>query len=308
MQTRGERRGTIVLIGLTGLVFWLLPAYSGMNHNQASGPVLDLDETALTDADGEVRIFYRGEPIHIRLRLRYARAIDARQRAINAGAPHAPIPTLRLTSPGMFWGDAVLMGLYRRTLVGWQDVESRFPWQSMMRPGHAHQPSEQSEAGEALGAQSWEVFLTVPPGAAAGWDPGQYALRAAFDNTEIPGDGVHRVRLEARPFEFSVREPATDSEQGRVLAEQAGYLVDVSSDFAAGEALARRAVELAPEDERGWSALGSACFRQGEQRYPDAIAAYERYLELYRARRPHAFTNRIAAIVAAMRRQLADRN
>ncbi len=277
------------------------------NRGQQDGAELLIEEGSPAYPGSEPRAFYCGERIFVRLTLRYPQAIVARERAPSADDSDAPVPSLRLVGSDRFWGEAVAMGLSRRSLVGWQAVEVPVPWRSMIMPVHSAQPSQLNGTEGVLGSRDWEMLLAVPPSVAAGLAPGEYALRAAFDNEDMPGEGLHRVRLEANPFEFSVREPADDRERGRVLAGQAWYLWDVARDYPAAEEVARRAVELAPDDERTWSALGTACELQGVDKYPEAIAALERSLALRRAHRPNVLSGHTGATIAAMRRTLADR-
>ncbi len=293
-------------VGVGTVLYGLLPAYGRLMNNRPGTPELRLQGRRGTPRQPAPNSYLRGEPIHLTVIVRYPEAADAAHRAMNSGAASPHIPTLRLASSGRSWRESVEVRICRPSTGGWSPVLPGFDWRSTISPLYLQRLSDEADATGMLGARPWEIPLDFPAEITAALPAGRYALYAAFDTRQSPDAAVWHGRVEALPLELELRTPASATEQGRVLAEQARYLVHVQRQLHQGESLAWRAVELAPDDDVAWAALGDACQLQGSSKYLQAIGALERCLEIQRAGASHHTNDSMEGRVLFMRRRLAD--
>lgn len=242
--------------------------------------------------------YWRGEPVPLRLDLRYPTAETAAARAHNAGQPGRPVPVLRLVGPSQAWTDWVTLRLERQTGIRWELVGGPIDWRAGIVAG-----TEGGATASVIAARPLSVPFSLPPSMTEQLPAGKYRITGVLDTRRAAGgDWQGRVTAAAG---FTLRAlPADQTEQSRVYVQRARYAADVQRDAAAAQQLAARATRLDPANGHAWYELMTAAQRNRDWR--TVVAAGRKYLSLPSQGRPEADSPRniVEALVGfAERRQ-----
>ena len=235
------------------------------------GQVLTADP--VTGRSESIGRYLQGEPIRISISMQYPAAMDAARRAHNAGEPATNIPTLRLRPANARWTDFLALEFRHVRGSSVSEALRGYNWRTAV-----WWPSEKEALAEEIGSNGLGLPLTLPPEVTQALTPGKYSVQAVFDTRAAPGSGFWKGRVVSDVMEFVIEAVTDAKKEAEVCTAQAQFHQLLRPDLPRAEALARRATELDPTGHAHWYCLGEVL--AAARKDADAIAAYERYLEL----------------------------